>query len=104
MTPLHILIGIHYATRLCPYAENDPEHRYSRAVRDYTAALVRAGMLIPRTPDGPEVSEHVRNTAEYAPSDGLRMWVDVLADVPFPKLRTAWTHPALPPRACDATA
>lgn len=99
MTPLHILIGIHYASRVCPYGESEPEHRYSKAVRAYTEDLVRAGLLTPREPDGDDVPEHVRNTAAYAATDGLRMWVDALTDVPLPKLRTAWTHPALAPRA-----
>ena len=98
MTPLHILIGIHYAARPAPYGESEPEHRYSRAVRAYTADLVRAGLLTPREPDGDGVPEHIRNTAEYAATDGLRMWVDALMDVPLPKLRAAWTHPALSPR------
>ena len=99
MTPLHILIGIHYGTRVCPYSESEPEHRYSKAVRDYTADLVRAGMLIEREPDTDAVPEHVRNTATYAPTDGLRMWVDALTDISLPKRREAWTHPALSPRA-----
>ena len=99
MTPLHILIGIHYATRLCPYGESEPEHRYSKAVRRYTEDLVRAGMLTPREPDTGDMLECVRNTASYAPTDGLRMWVDALTDVPVPKLREAWTHPALASRA-----
>jgi hypothetical protein len=99
MTPLHILIGIHYATRLEPYGEREPEHRYSKAVRAYTEDLVRAGLLIPREPDTDDVSEHIRNTSAYAPTEGLRMWVDALTDVPPPKLRTAWIHPALSPRA-----
>lgn len=99
MTPLHILIGIHYASRPAPYAESEPEHRYSKAVRAYTEDLVRAGLLTPREPDTDDVPEHVRNTAAYAATDGLRMWVDALTDVPLPKLREAWTHPALPPRA-----
>jgi hypothetical protein len=99
MAPLHILIGIHYASRLCPYAEDEPEHRYSKAVRAYTEDLVCAGMLTPREPDGDDVPEHIRNTAAYTATDGLRMWVDALTDVPLPKLRTAWIHPALSPRA-----
>jgi hypothetical protein len=99
MTPLHILIGIHYATRLCPYGESEPEHRYSNAVRAYTEGLVKADMLTPREPDGPNIPEHIRNTAAYAPTDGLRMWVEALTDVSLPKLREAWTHPTLAPRA-----
>ena len=51
MTPLHILIGIHYLCRPCPYAEHEPEHANSPAVRDYTQDLVRAGLLVPREPD-----------------------------------------------------
>jgi hypothetical protein len=99
MTPLHILIGIHYASRPCPYSESEPEHRYSQAVRSYTEELVRAGLLTKREPDGDDVPEHARNTAEFAATDGLRMWVDALTDVPLPKLREAWVHPTLSPRA-----
>jgi hypothetical protein len=98
MTPLHILIGIHYAARVCPYGESEPEHRYSQAVRAYTEDLVRAGLLTPRAPDGPNIPEHIRNTAAYAPTEGLRMWVDALTDMPIPKLREAWIHPALASR------
>lgn len=99
MTPLHILIGIHYHSRPVPYAWDRPEERFSKAVRAYTEDLVRAGLLTPREPDGDDVPEHIRNTAAYAATDGLRMWVDALTDVPLPKLREAWTHPALAPRA-----
>ena len=99
MTPLHILIGIHYYSRPIPYAWDRPEERYSKAVRAYTEDLVRAGLLTRREPDGDDVSEHIRNTAEYAATEGLRMWVDALTDVPLPKLRTAWVHPTLSPRA-----
>jgi hypothetical protein len=94
MTPLHIRIAIHYLCHPYPYAENEPEHRYSIATREYTRQLVRAGMLVPR-----EVVEDDKNTAEYEPTTGLRMYIDALCSVPLPIPARAWIHPMLPPRA-----
>ena len=101
MTPLHIQIAIHYHCRPCPYAENEPEHRYSRAVRMYTQDFVDAGLLIPRTPDDDDVPEHQRNTAEFASTEGLRMFIDALCEISLPKKREAWVHPSMPPRPVE---
>lgn len=98
MTPLHIQIALHYASFLCPYAENDLPHRYSVAVRTYTDQLVRAGMLTLREPDLSGTPDPIKNTASYAPTAGLRMYVDALCSVPLPKLKAAWVHPMLDPQ------
>ena len=95
MTPLHIRIAIHYLCHPYPYAENEPEHRFSPATRAYTQDLVNAGLLVPREPD----ADPKGNTAEYEGTVGLRVYVDALEAVPLPKLREAWIHPMLEPRA-----
>ena len=92
ITPLHILIAIHYVTRPCPYAEDKPNERYSVATVTYTNDLVRAGLLTLREPGYTDV-----NTAEYAPTTGCRMFVDALCSVEYPKMREAWVHPMLDP-------
>lgn len=99
MTPLHIRLAVHYRCHPYPYSQYEtPAHANSPAVRRYTADLVRAGLIVPRVPDGPEVPEHSRNTSDYEPTEGLRMYLDALEAVPLPKLREAWIHPMLKPR------
>lgn len=45
MTPLHIQIMLHYYCQVKPYAEKEPEHRYSEATQNYTQQLIHYGML-----------------------------------------------------------
>ena len=99
MTPLHILIAIHYHCHPYPYAEDEPEHRYSEMTRRYTEQLVAAGLLVPREPDGEDVPEDRRNTAEYEPTQGCHMYVDALCTIPLPKRGAAWMHPMVDTRA-----
>lgn len=45
MTPLQIGLMLHYYTTPRPYAEHEPDHASSGAVREKRADLCRAGML-----------------------------------------------------------
>jgi hypothetical protein len=68
MSPLHIQLAIHYLTLNTPYAEHEPEHANSPAVREFTQQLIDAGLL----------------TENYKATKGLSVYVDALCKVPLP--------------------
>jgi hypothetical protein len=74
MTPLHILIAIHYYTSPGNYAEGTP-HCRSSATREYTQHLIDAGLLRP-TPGN--------ERGDYEATDACKVWIDALCAVPFP--------------------
>lgn len=83
MTPLHIKIMLHYYTSDTPYAEHDPAHKYSPAVKEYTAQLIMADMLTI-----PNMSvEQCHVTAKG------RAYVEALTAVKEPVARTIWEQP-----------
>lgn len=95
-TPLHIQIAIHYLTSCARYAEHDPEHRRSAAVRRYRDELLGAGML----EVVPVSAEHEDG---YAATDGLRAYMGMLKSVPFPQkeIHETWSFPDSWPVADD---
>jgi hypothetical protein len=80
-SPLMISIGLHYWTSPGDYAENDPEHANSPAVRDCIDFMLDAGMLRPN-----DDTDKGRRPAKYRATDALKAWVlDGLCEVPFPE-------------------
>jgi hypothetical protein len=52
MTPLHIMMLLHYYAVAEPYSIRNDKHRFSSAVRDYRLDLYRRGLIQPITDDG----------------------------------------------------
>lgn len=47
MTPLHLMMLLHYHAISEPYAVREPGHRYSPAVCDYRTELFRWKLIVP---------------------------------------------------------
>jgi len=73
VTPLHLEIVMHYATR-----GNDMENIAAPATSQYVRELILAGMV-----------ESIKNdagaTRSYKTTDRGMVWLDYLLTVPFPK-------------------
>lgn len=75
MTPLHIMLGIHFYTMPdVPYAQDNPCHANSPAVVEYIGDLVNAGLL--------EIDAAKPN--QVTPTTGLAIWIEGLCSIPFP--------------------
>lgn len=83
-SPLEIQIAIHFWTRPTKYAEHEPDHRNSGAVKAILSWYVRDGLLEPTAPN-----EHGEI---YKATEALGVWVDALCTVPFPVQK--WVIPA----------
>lgn len=83
--PLEIQMALHFWTRPTAYAEHEPEHRNSGAVKAILAWYVRDGFLevIP-------VNEHGET---YRATEALGVWVKALCAVPFPVQK--WVIPTV---------
>lgn len=81
MTPLHILIGIHYhcSGDGLDYCAGTP-HGESETTKEYCAEMVAAGLL--KENHGASAVNR-----KYEPAEGLPVWIDALQDVPFPALK-----------------
>lgn len=84
-SPLEIQMALHFWTRPTAYAEHEPEHRNSGAVKNILAWYVRDGLLekIP-------ANEHGET---YKATDALGVWVEALCSVPFPIQK--WVIPSV---------
>jgi len=82
MTPLHIQIMLHYYARVTPYAEHEPEHRYSPAVKEYTQQLIVANMLTSSQSSG-----------VYVVTEKGRAYVEALKAVKEPVSKEIWVQP-----------
>lgn len=74
MTPLHIMLMIHYSVNVKEYALEEPSHRRSQSVQDYRAELVAMGLLTPVTQTDPD-------KAQYAATETGRQYIDDLKTV-----------------------
>jgi hypothetical protein len=83
ITPLHILIGLHYHTKPGRYAEDDPAHARSAAVREYRSEMVAAQLLAPTADD-------------YIAGPALAAWIDALISTPWPTASGIMTHHTAP--------
>lgn len=81
-TPLFIAIGLHYQTRA---GEFEPERINAPAVQDALAAFVEHGLLI-------KLDQPDSYGANYAPTDGLKVWCDALCSVDWPTRE--WVMPS----------
>lgn len=88
-SPLKIMIGLHYWTTPTPYAEHDPGHANSPAVRDAVQDFINAGMLVERETPGEYGSK-------YEATDAMRVWVEALCSVRWPV--QVWVVPSALPR------
>lgn len=87
MTPLHVMIMIHYYASNRAYAWHSPEHRRSEAVREYTAQLRELGYLRrytvgeyeSRWGSAPNVA--VDDRAQYVATDAGKSYVGRLCAV-----------------------
>lgn len=73
---------LHYYCRVEPYAQNEPEHRYSEAVRSYTKQLLLAEMLAPS-----------QCKDVYVVTEKGRAYVDALKSVKEPVKKFTWEQP-----------
>lgn len=76
VTPLHLMILLHHNGILSPYAENDPGHRDSEAVRDYTKDLADWGLIEP-WPNNPYANP-------WRTTDKGKAHVHYLCHIPWP--------------------
>lgn len=75
-SPLEIQMALHFWTSPTKYAEHEPDHRTSGAVKAILAWYVRDGLLEPTAPnDYGEI---------YKATEALGVWVEALCAVPFP--------------------
>ena len=78
MTPLQIRMAVHYWSSTAPYAEHDPDHAGSLAVRNQREGLVEAGLL-----------KH--EGSGFRPTEALPVYIEALCRTPLPVLR--WVIP-----------
>jgi hypothetical protein len=81
MTPLMIQILLHYHSVDGPYAEHNPGHRDSIAVRDQTAALLRDEMIV----------SDKQAAAGFRVTERGSTWVRAICYVPLPIMN--WVVP-----------
>lgn len=82
MTPLHIQIMLHYYCRTDPYAQKEPEHAKSPAVKHYISQLLLADMLTPSN------CENV-----FVVTEKGKAYIDALKAVKEPVGKTIWVQP-----------
>jgi hypothetical protein len=85
MTPLQMQMMIHYYARLTPYAEHEPDHANSLAVRDQRQQLVACGLLVQKT------DETGWDGTSYCVTDKGRAYVNHLREVQIPV--AVWVQP-----------
>lgn len=88
-SPLEIQMALHFVTRPTPYAEHEPEHRHSAAVRRVLENFLARGFIERANPM--EQSSVYRT--EYVATEGLRVWTEALCAVPKPKRVERWEIP-----------
>ncbi len=75
--PLMISIALHYWTSPEEYDGGDTDHFHSGAVQGILRDYMALGLLEKREPPSPY-------GANYKATDGLKVWVEALCNVPLP--------------------
>jgi hypothetical protein len=81
MTPLQITMMLHYYAIAAPYAQHEPEHAISPAVRSQTQDLADAGLIEPSSTSG----------SGWRSTDKGKAYVEMLCDLPVPVCK--WVQP-----------
>lgn len=90
MTPLMITIAIHYHCRADDYGVcNGDNNFHAPAVQDALRHFVEAGLLAKQEPT-------VQSPVQYIATDGLKVYVERLLEVPWPV--RGWIMPQTSPR------
>lgn len=84
MSPLEVLIALHYATHADDFRDGDFS---APVVRETIDDFKARGLLV----DDPT---HERC---YNPSEGLRVYTDAVCSVPLPELKQVWVMPEVKP-------
>jgi hypothetical protein len=85
-TPLEIEIGLYYQTRTNDYRDGDHS---APAVSEALERFVALGLLA----RGPNATD----SRKFRPTEGMRVWVNALRDVPFPENVWVMPHPTSDP-------
>lgn len=103
VTPLHIMMLMHYNGCCTPYALYDHGHRRSRAVSQYRAELCAWGLIKPIKLDGNIVRDDPDRfsdtTAEqddvglYGATDRGKVLITAMCALPLPESITEWRMP-----------
>lgn len=82
MTPLQIVMMLHYYAIAEPYAMRQPEHATSPAVKEQRMALLHSDMLeLDNSPSG------------YAVTPRGLAYIEALLEVPLPIKKEIWVIP-----------
>lgn len=76
ITPLHLVLMLHYHHVAEPYSKNNPEHANSPAVKQFTRNLVSWGLI----------AHHDDSPSGYCPTQAGRLYVAQLISLKPPIL------------------
>lgn len=80
VSPLELMIALHYHTTPTLYSEHNSQHAYSPAVIGIKEDFIARGYLIPARPEWQE-----KYGLDFEATDALRVWADAICRVPRPE-------------------
>lgn len=85
---LEIMMACHYTSVVSPYAKDDPEHRWSRAVSEIHSRWLSRGYI--KIADAALTAQY---GTEYEATDALRVYTETLMKVLMPRRVERWEVP-----------
>ena len=87
-SPLEIMIAIHYHVYPGTYSKDDLNHARSSAVKEIKERFLKLGLLKEARKEFKE-----KYGADYEGTEGLKVWVNALCNIPKPIMLMTWIIP-----------